>query len=65
MAATDYTVTCRRLSGAWEVKVPDVPDLSLLVDRLEDVPRAAREAIARGTQLDEASVRVLLDVRGR
>ncbi|MDQ1695981.1 MAG: hypothetical protein QOJ03_1334 [Frankiaceae bacterium] len=65
MSTNDFTVTCRRRSGQWEIRVPEVPDLALFVDRLEDVPAAARQAIARGIQLDERSVRVLLDVRGR
>ena len=45
--------------------MPDIPDLALMVDRLEDVPHAARSAIARDTQIDESSVTVLLDVHGR
>jgi hypothetical protein len=65
MSETAFTVTCRRRSGQWEISVPDVPDLALVIDRLEDVPEAVRVAIARNAQLDAASVRVLLDVHGR
>ena len=59
-----FTVICRRRSGRWEITIPDVPDLALVVERLEDVPAAARTAIARGQQLDVSDVRVLLDVHG-
>jgi hypothetical protein len=65
MSEPAFTVTCRRRAGQWEITVPDVPDLALVVDRLEDVPDAARAAIASGAHLDQDSVRVLLDVRGR
>jgi hypothetical protein len=64
MSQPPFTVTCRRRSGRWEISVPDLPDLALVVDRLEDVPDAARVAIAHGSQLDEGSVRVVLDVHG-
>ena len=59
-----FTVICRRRSGRWEISIPDVPDLALVVERLEDVPAAARTAIARGHRLDAGEVRVLLDVHG-
>jgi hypothetical protein len=64
MSQPAFTVTCRRRAGHWEITVPDVPDLALVVGRLEDVPEAARTAIARGVDLDQDSVQVLLDVRG-
>ena len=64
MDNTPFTVVCHRRSGRWEVTIPDVPDLALVVERLEDVPTAARTAIARGQRLETAEVRVLLDVRG-
>ena len=44
--------------------MPDVPNLALVVERLEDVPAAARTAIARGQLLQATDVRVLLDVHG-
>jgi hypothetical protein len=59
-----FTVICRRRSGRWEITIPDVPDLALVVERLEDVPAAARTAIARGQKLDAGEVHVLLDVHG-
>lgn len=59
-----FTVVCRRHRGRWEITIPDVPDLALVVERLEDVPNAARDAIATGQRLDAHDVRVLLDVRG-
>ena len=59
-----FTVICHRRSGRWEITIPDVPDLALVVERLEDVPSAARTAIARGQRLDATEVRVLLDVHG-
>ena len=59
-----FTVICHRRSGRWEITIPDVPDLALVVERLEDVPAAARTAIARGQRLQDADVRVLLDVHG-
>ncbi|MDQ1705062.1 MAG: hypothetical protein QOF18_1428 [Frankiaceae bacterium] len=65
MSEPTFTVTCRRRAGQWEITVPDVPDLALVVDRLEDVPEAARVAIARGADLALDTVQVLLDVRGR
>ena len=64
MESTPFTVVCRRRSGRWEVTIPDVPDLALVVERLEDVPTAACTAIARGQQLETTEVRMLLDVRG-
>ena len=64
MDDTAFTVICHRRSGRWEITIPDVPDLALVVERLEDVPTAARTAIARGQKLEEAEIRVLLDVHG-
>ena len=64
MEATAFTVICHRRGGRWEITMPDVPDLALVVERLEDVPAAARTAIARGQRLETDAVRVLLDVHG-
>ena len=64
MESQPFTVVCRRFRGRWEITIPDVPDLALVVERLEDVPGAARDAIAAGQHLDATDVRVLLDVRG-
>jgi len=64
MDSVAFTVICRRRSGRWEITIPDVPDLALVVERLEDVPAAARTAIARGQQLQTDDVRVFLDVHG-
>lgn len=64
MENTAFTVVCHRRSGRWEITMPDVPDLALVVERLEDVPAAARTAIARGQRLEATDVQVLLDVRG-
>jgi len=64
MESTPFTVICRRRSGRWEITIPDVPDLALVVERLEDAPEAARTAIARGQHLETGDVRVLLDVHG-
>lgn len=58
------TVVCHRRSGRWEITIPEVPTLALVVERLEDVPAAARTAIARGRQVAVDSIRVLLDVHG-
>jgi len=64
MESAPFTVVCRRRSGRWEITIPDVPDLALVVERLEDAPDAARTAIARGQRLETRDVRVQLDVRG-
>lgn len=64
MDTSPFTVICRRRSGRWEISIPDVPDLTLVIERLEDVPAAARTAIARGQRLDADEVRVRLDVHG-
>jgi hypothetical protein len=64
MDTSPFTVVCHRRGGRWEISIPDVPDLALVVERLEDVPAAARTAIARGCQLEAGDVRVLLDVFG-
>jgi hypothetical protein len=64
MEIQPFTVVCRRHRGRWEISIPDVPDLALVIERLEDVPEAARDAIAAGQHLDATEVRVLLDVRG-
>jgi len=64
MDTTPFTVICHRRSGRWEITIPDVPDLALVVERLEDVPDAARTAIARGRRLEAGQIRVLLDVYG-
>jgi len=59
-----FTVICRRRDGRWEITIPDVPEMALVIERLEDVPDAARTAIARGQKLEAGEVRVLLDVHG-
>jgi len=64
MENSTFTVVCHRHSGRWQITIPDVPDLSLVVERLEDVPEVARAAIAAGQHLDATDVRVLLDVYG-
>jgi hypothetical protein len=64
MDKPSFTVVCRRLRGRWEISIPDVPDLALVIERLEDVPEAARKAIATGQRLNADEVHVLLDVRG-
>ena len=64
MEKPSFTVVCRRLRGRWEITIPDVPNLALVIERLEDVPAAARDAIASGQSLDADDVHVLLDVRG-
>lgn len=64
METSAFTVVCHRRDGRWEISIPDVPDLALVIERLEDVPAAARTAIARGCQVDAHDVRVLLDVFG-
>lgn len=56
-----FTVICRRRSGRWEITIADVPDLALVVERLEDVPAAARTAIARGQRLEATDVRILVN----
>ncbi|MBV9293665.1 MAG: hypothetical protein JO222_14565 [Frankiales bacterium] len=65
MEESAVEVVCRRRSGHWEISVPDVPDLALKVDRLEDVPSVVRRAIATTQDSPDDAVRVLLDVRGR
>lgn len=64
METSAFTVVCHRRGGRWEISIPDVPDLALVIERLEDVPAAARTAIARGCQVEAKDVRVLLDVFG-
>ena len=64
MDTSAFTVICHRRGGRWEISIPDVPDLALVIERLEDVPAAARTAIARGRHLEAGEVRVLLDVYG-
>jgi hypothetical protein len=57
-------VTCQRRSGTWQVSVPGAPALSLAAERLEDIPRLVRRALAELRNLDPADLRVVLDVRG-
>jgi hypothetical protein len=57
-------VTCQRRSGTWQVSVPGVPALAFAAERLEDIPRLVRRALAELRQLDPADLRVVLDVRG-
>jgi hypothetical protein len=57
-------VTCHRRSGTWQVSVPGTPALALAAERLEDIPRLVRRALADLRQLDPAELRVVLDVRG-
>lgn len=64
MESTAFTVICHRRGGRWEITIPDVPNFSVIIDRLEDVPAAARTAIARAQEVGADDVPVLLDVRG-